>query len=85
MSEVVERVAAALWGISGGDEDAWAWDECPEEQRAGYRIHARAAIEAMREPTESMWAAGDDLVPFGPDVADPSAVYRAMIDEALKP
>lgn len=100
MSEMIERVSRALARSVGGtvyhaqgERPEFQWqrvgahslDDYVETRWRHTTNEARAAIEAMREPTESMWAAGDDLVPFGSDVADPSAVYRAMIDEALKP
>jgi len=43
MSEMVERVARAL-----AKEEGYAYDSVP------YDARARAAIEAMREPPESM-------------------------------
>lgn len=43
---------------------------------------ARAAIEAMRNPTQSVLAAGDDAAKVdGEFVGD---IWAAMIDEALK-
>jgi hypothetical protein len=74
MSEMIERVAAAL------------------KQRA--RLHqitilveadamdlAKAAIEAMREPTEAMKLAPPD-VNFGPE--DAAFAWKQMIDAALE-
>lgn len=100
MSEMVERVAIA---ISGQDAAGWAalpenkreriygggrW--VPEQQsRDEWRYDARAAIAAMREPTQYMfgeanraWASaplygitGDERTAIG---------WRAMIDAALE-
>jgi len=78
---MVERVARVLcWknGMNpdltlGGDGENFLWHE--------YEDEARAAIEAMREPTQGMIEAGcaecdyDDWVP---------RIYKAMINEALK-
>lgn len=44
------------------------------------RVVARAAIEAMREPTLAMAGMGDRCS----DPLDPRAVWRAMIDAALE-
>lgn len=44
-------------------------------------FRARAAIEAMREPTHDMTAA---IVPVGEDRTDAVIVWQAMIDAALK-
>jgi len=41
--------------------------------------YAKAAIEAMREPTEEMFWSGKNAK------CDPIEVYQAMIDAALKP
>lgn len=51
---------------------------------------ARAAIAAMREPTEAMWERGyaaaceHDYGETPPDHEIANATYRAMIDAALK-
>lgn len=75
MSEMVERVGLALY-VAGKwiDEDATLIQRCE-------RL-ARAAIEAMREPTEAMIleAYSDDAIGCG----DAKAVWQHMIDEALK-
>jgi len=68
MTEMVERVALA---ISGGDD--------PASILAIHRSRARAAIEAMREPTKEMLDAG--MIHCGVDLR---SEYCAMIDEALK-
>jgi hypothetical protein len=45
---MVERVAKALHEIPGMGYD---WDDADEGERRHAREYARAAIEAMREPT----------------------------------
>ena len=83
MSEMVERVARAI----AAGHDAYL----PVEKIApGYLADARAAIEAMREPTKAMESAGDELDDWGCP-SDPGsgnacalAHWHAMIDEALK-
>jgi hypothetical protein len=80
MSEMVERVGAALrkaclkeYGTNWGNDVAWRF--------------ARAALVAMREPTEGMKTIGDRAsLRYGAhDCEVPmSDVWRAMIDEALK-
>ena len=81
MSEMVERVARALYFSyhPGAPSDIW------EEVQPLYRLlcidSARASIAAMREPTPEMFiATGDALVPSG----DAAACWKAMIDEALR-
>lgn len=98
-TSMIERVAAALW-FDHVDQHGYpnglpTWDElttCPELDRAGvaetFRSYARAAIEAMREPTEAMVEAGRQapcetggiVYSRGPEVA---SIYRAMLDAAL--
>lgn len=77
MSEMVERVARVLYernpiaGIS--------WDAVREEWRELARGHARAAIAAMRIPTDRM------MIEFcHASNADTHASWEAMIDEALR-
>jgi hypothetical protein len=94
MSEMVERVARAI------DPTAWRWLDSivgrepahPAEAptRATQVRQARAAIEAMREPTEAMLRASP-VVGTGPDergnwavnTKPAQAVWPAMIDAAL--
>lgn len=114
MTEMVERVAKALWDLYqshpytrfGSNDLAFGqewkgkivpWEylltdqvvsSCAEE----YRVKARTAITAMREPTEEMADAADDtdalcwsLEPGeGLDAVRWSVAWKAMIDEALK-
>lgn len=60
-SEMVEKVARAIWldMASRADKES-AWDGFDANDRASYISMARAAIEAMREPTKEMVTAGDD-------------------------
>lgn len=65
MSETVDRVASALRAAGGLHNPADA------------EALARVAIEAMREPTPAMVAAGEAVY------AGRAATHRAMIDAAL--
>jgi hypothetical protein len=89
MSEVVERVARAMWesepiiyGWSHSERKKHGtWDAAVKNDCYGvgiYRGFARAAIEAMGEPTEAMCRAGRQAQPTV------TYIYEAMIDEALK-
>lgn len=83
MSEMVERVAKAIAKARGGwHADEGQWRSCEDE--------ARAAIEAMREPSMTMEAAGylsaafrEGTQPCSLDYR-PDYIFKAMIDEALK-
>lgn len=94
-SEMVERVARAMWKSQCPNTP---WDAALDEDyydgpgRTTLRSMARAAIEAMREPNEAMLRAGDDLYMAGvnvingvPELGDEASfqLYRAMIDAAL--
>lgn len=84
MSEMVEKVARGICVARGLDPDngvihggkrypaAWMANVAP----------ARAAIEAMREPTREMILAGVHDIPGG--AASGVPVWRAMIDAALQ-
>lgn len=71
---MIERVARAIndAGRKYIDErlSAEGWADVPDE------VFARAAIEAMREPTDAMWDAGQGFV-------QSEDAYQAMIDAAL--
>jgi molecular chaperone DnaK (HSP70) len=82
MSEMIERVARAL---AENERGADLWDEISNDSDIDYigknefRDLARAAIEAMREPTEGMVEAAN--------LHESNGVYadwQAMIDEALR-
>lgn len=76
MSEsMVERVAKAIRDCEASHDGSLPWIEhC-----------ARAAIEAMREPTQAMLDAGDEYdMQFVDEGGYPWEYYRVMIDAALK-
>jgi hypothetical protein len=73
---MIEKVARAICSAEGidpdrkGNETVWRWQEFEKE--------ARAAIEAMREPTDAMREIGNwSGLPH-------VETYAAMIDIALK-
>ncbi|QUT07966.1 hypothetical protein KFK14_11570 [Sphingobium phenoxybenzoativorans] len=81
---MIERVARAIAGAEYGDGFDRPWEP--------FLPHARAAVEAMREPTDNMVEAGcfvDDLRsdrPGGSKAYDEhwmNCSYRAMIDAIL--
>lgn len=81
MSEMVERVALALYRqVTGDTEDSatGSWPGCGDKIQSDYRAMARAAIKTMREPTEAMLEVG----PVEPYMD--RDVWAMMIDEALK-
>lgn len=76
MSEMIERVAKAIWGDLGG------WDDLNGDTKETVRKEARAAIAAMREPTEAMLdtTVNPHCVETMEDIRD---VWTDMIDAAL--
>lgn len=81
-NEMVKRVAKAIYDAENGDPnhpnphfvEGWKL----------YERHARAAIEAMREPTEEMVFRGA-LVASNPlDSKKQARVFSAMVDAALQ-
>lgn len=83
MGEMVERIAKAI-AISG---NGGTWDDWyNEDQREFHRRRARAAIEAMREPTEVMVGAAVEYAALGGDIPlyNIEYVFNDMIDAALK-
>jgi hypothetical protein len=75
-SETIERVAQAILDSATPYHDK-------ASHRAALMAQARAAIEAMREPTDEMCkAAGEDRGPD--DHWPPCTTWQMMIDAALK-
>ncbi len=80
---MIERVARAMWDAnlkSGSSEFCSPWESETEALRADWRSFARAAIEAMREPTGAMVDAG---YAASAEAEDIGTTWPAMIDEAL--
>lgn len=84
MNAMVERVATAIYETHlAGDVYATRWQDLRDKQKDGFRDNARAAIAAMREPTEAMRAAGIAGTKGSYDSFTYGA-YELMVDEALK-
>ena len=84
MSEMVERVAKAIYEKRNG-QGCRPWSRQPSAHKFPYIEDARAAIEAMREPTEAMLTAGDDCCgEYGCGVWRMREIFTAQIDAALK-
>jgi len=103
MKEMIERVAKALFEYDQNrefnnnlllyrtkDKVTWEFVNSPEVIAFigdDYRHKARAAIEAMREPTQEMTNVGIRIgvdCGMGLNYNHYDEVYRAMIDKALK-
>jgi hypothetical protein len=91
MSEMVERVARAIANADDGTmiDPKIGWNDCDASMREDYRKEARAAIEAMREPTANMKDAVESNFDIQCELDDCNAhdiPYRSwglMIDAAL--
>lgn len=88
---MIERVARSIWNIRRKEEDRC--DMELEDMSPSHSVwaEARAAIEAMREPTAEMVSAGNKSKPYnltGWHEGDVHPVcqrsWPAMIDAALK-
>jgi hypothetical protein len=93
MSDMVEKVARALWNaesVRATDRPRRVeWAEESEKTQENWRHMARAAIEALREPTEEMcndgWDVGRDMVAsYGFAIGGETPIWQAMIDTALE-
>lgn len=80
---MVERVAKAIYEEDDPWHVAFPWPNLTKTQAGvdAYRRCARAAIEAMREPTEAMERAGLREMTIDPAWAKPA--WQAMISAAL--
>ena len=86
MTTMIEKVARAIWERTVGHTRI-SWDQLDPLDQDVFRAYARAAIEAMREPTERMEnAAVDAAIPLGyiMDEGETNAIWTAMLDAALK-
>ncbi|WP_313326297.1 hypothetical protein [Sphingobium yanoikuyae] len=89
MSEMIERVAKAIYEEDDPWHKAWPWPNLNESQGSPepYRRIAAAAIKAMREPTNFMLVEATENA--GPidccsvDEKGAKEVWQAMIDAAL--
>lgn len=79
MNVMVERVASAIYDQRHG----LSFDLASEPEKKATREIARAAIEAILEPTASMIAAADELPVSYDDGHDVAQVWRTMAREAL--
>jgi hypothetical protein len=83
MSEMIERVAKAIndagYGHTGEMPHSF-FEELSPREKGLLLAMARAAIEAMREPTYEMLQRGHENN-FG---YCPTQAWKAMIEEALK-
>ena len=82
-ANMVERVARAICennhrAIFG---TSVSWEGISAETMEHFRSVARAALAAMREPTDAMAYAGSET--FGGGHEDETRCYQAMIDAAL--
>lgn len=78
----MEEVAIALHEceMTALDNGLAPFERQPDSYKNTMRSRARAAIAAMRVPTEAMIEAGDDICPIAVVSAD---YWTAMIDAAL--
>lgn len=95
MSEMIEKVARAIWEkatpLKPGpwNDDLNKWDRASDQERFICMGQARAAIAAMQEPTEAMIGAGEQAHYRYPSHIDNARAkteraWGAMIDAALK-
>lgn len=83
---MVERVARAIFA-SQYAKTTGTWEGAGEAQRIGYIADARAAIEAMREPTEAILNAGAKSCADergNPDEVSARSAWGVMLAAALK-
>lgn len=80
---MIEKVARAMLNADNADNaDVVSWDELTSVKAKSYKRHAKAAILAMREPSEEMVKAAD--VSIHSDFYPPNITWEKMIEAALK-
>lgn len=89
-SEMVERIAQAIWNIRREEEDRCDMELEDMGRRHSVWREALAAMKAMREPTRGMVDAAYDAHDAYEAAPPPkgwcglSSAYRAMIDHEIK-
>lgn len=84
MSEFIELVAKAIWD-NLPTRTLMPWANAPEREQCF--VAARSVLLAMREPSDAMTLAGDNVYEEERDsIMGPAPVpmWRAMIDKALE-
>ena len=89
MIEKVARASFACWRKSMDElgehlDKGHEFEDMTEQEMKFAFAHARAAIEAMREPTEAMLEAVSSFNDIKHIDQDPSYYWPLMIDAALK-
>lgn len=91
MSEMIEQVAKAMWDVrrahaNNAGIELEFWDDGTIPKANGIMDEARAALEAMREPTKAMIARITYYDTEYDQCTDEMATeqWQKMIDEALK-
>ena len=70
---LTEKVARAMYAL---EDDSWSWEDLSRQSRQRYIAYARAALDASTEPSEAMYAAGQEALQEG-CAAD--EIYRRMV------
>lgn len=86
---IIERVAKAIDSILGGDHESLSIEMgcgklAPQMRKEAMIEAARAAIAAMREPTQPMLDAVSSFEDISHIDQDPEYYWVRMIDTALK-
>jgi len=81
---MIERIARVCYRHAYPEvrEDDLNFDGLPEPRHELYMTMARAAIDAMREPSEKMVLTAYEHAPLGDH--DPESAWKTMIDVALQ-
>lgn len=84
MTYMIDKIARAMHaGVNGHVTPPPTWDNQSEQSQNYWRIGARAAITALREPTETMIDAGSKEQRN--ILSKPiEGIWSAMIDAALE-
>jgi len=86
VKQVARAIASARWEIYGNEkvDPAEAYDMTNNTGRFAFDEMARAAIQAMRNPTDKMCVSGEDQCgEYGCSHSRMREIFKAMIDAAL--
>lgn len=81
MTDIFDRLAEAIFEASGVDLRRGPLSAAPAPTQRMVRAQARAALEALRDPSPAMVAAGEAYLVRECKVSE-AALWRAMVDAA---
>ena len=82
MTDIFDRLAEAIFEASRRERRRGSLSSAPVLTQRMVRAQARAALEALRDPSPAMVAAGEEYLVRECQISE-AALWRAMVDAAM--